>query len=422
VTARGGPRSARRAVAGLAVAAIAPVATVGMTVIPAMPAAAATGWMVVPSVDPSTRPVSLANQLNAVTARTATDAWAVGTYSGAGRHDGQVMLAERWNGSAWSQVATPNVTFFDERLLAVSASSANDAWAVGSTSQTSFATTNPIAAHWDGSSWTIVSTPATTGSAKSMLFGVADLGPVNAWAVGRSRSGSALIEHWDGASWTIVPGPNPAPAAGQSFSGSTLCGIAARSATDIWAVGSYSTLSGTTANSFTLTEHWNGTTWSVVPSPNPAVRSHNGAQQVLHAVAAISPTDVWAVGDTIDTATGSFLPDKTLTMHWNGSAWSVVASPDHPAEDELLAVTAASSSDVWAVGDFVQRTSTTTIARSLTLHWNGTSWSTVASPNGGDGSGDTILTGASALSSGEVWAAGFYLAPSYKTLILHHTP
>jgi hypothetical protein len=388
----------------------------------AAPAAAATGWVVTPSVDPSTKPVSFANQLNAVVARTSTDAWAVGTYAGPGRHDGQVMLAERWNGSIWSQVPTPNVSFFDERLFAVSASSAADAWAVGSTNQSSFATTNPIAAHWDGTAWTIVPTPATSGSAKSILFGVAALSSSNAWAVGRSRAGTALIEHWDGSNWTIVPSPNPTAPPGQTLSGTTLNAISARSSNDIWAVGSYSTVKGTVANSFTLVLHWNGTAWSVVPSPNPALASVNGAQQVLHGVAAISASDVWAVGNTIDTASGSFLPDKTMTLHFNGQTWSVVRSPDHPAEDVLAAVTAVSATDVWAVGNFVERTSTTTIARSLSLHWNGTAWSTVPTPNGGTGSGDTLLNGVSALGSGEVWAAGFYLAPAYKTFILHRTP
>jgi hypothetical protein len=386
------------------------------------PATAATGWTVVPSVDPSTKPVSFANQLNAVAARTAGDAWAVGTYAGNGRHDGQVMLAERWNGTAWAQVPTPNVTRFDERLLAVGASAANDAWAVGSTNQSGFAATNPLAAHWDGSAWSIVATPATTGSAKSILSGVAALGPADAWAVGRSRASTALIEHWNGSQWAIVPSPNPAPPAGQTFAGSALTAVSARSASDIWAVGSYTTAKGTTANSFTLTEHWNGSAWSVVPSPNTAAPSVNGVQQLLHGVTAVSASDVWAVGNTIDAASGSFLPDKTLILHYNGTAWSVVPSPDHPAEDVLAAVTAVSSTDVWAVGNFVERTATSTISRSLSLHWNGTAWSTVASPNGGPGSGDTLLNGVSALGSGEVWAAGFTLTPAYTTLVLHHTP
>jgi hypothetical protein len=126
------------------------------------PAYAATAWTVTPSVSPSTRTVTFANVLTAVSARTGTDAWAVGSYQGPLEHDGKIMLTERWDGIRWTQVPTPNVQFFDEKLLAVSAAGANEVWAVGSTNQIGFAGTNPITAHWNGSAWTIVPTPATT--------------------------------------------------------------------------------------------------------------------------------------------------------------------------------------------------------------------------------------------------------------------
>ena len=389
-----------------------------MAVVLAAPAVAAAVWTTVPSADPS----SAVSTLAAVTARTSNDAWAVGTYQGPNRHDGRVMLTERWNGSTWSQVPTPNVSFFDEKLLAVSAASATDAWAVGSTNQTGFATTNPITARWDGSAWSIVATPATTGSAKSILDGVVDFNSTNAWAVGRSRTGFALVEHWNGSSWSIVATPNPVPPAGETLAGSVLTGISATSPTDMWAVGSFSTLAGTVANTYTFTEHFNGNSWTVVPSPNPAPRSRlNGTQQVLKAVTAVGSGNAWAVGNTIDTASGSFLPDKPLILHWSGTAWSVVVSPDHPGEeDELLGVSAPSANDVWAVGDFVDRTASIPIAKSLTLHWTGTAWSTVTSPNGA--SGDTILSGTAAVTAAtsQVWAAGFNLASGggYRTFVL----
>lgn len=89
------------------------------------------------------------------------------------------MLAEHWNGSVWTQTPTPNVQFFDEKLLAVSAASASDVWATGSTNQTDFASTNPITAHFDGTTWTIVPTPATIGGSKSVLDGVVNFGGGN---------------------------------------------------------------------------------------------------------------------------------------------------------------------------------------------------------------------------------------------------
>src|SRR5260221_12429446 len=82
--------------------------------------------------------------------------------------------------------------------------------------------------------------------------------------------------------------------------------------------------------------------WSVVPSPSPGVEGN-----VLPAVASVSANDVWAVGEATD-ATGRQL---TLTEHWNGTAWSVVASPNvGSANNTLLAVAAVSTTEVWAVG------------------------------------------------------------------------
>ena len=258
------------------------------------------------------------------------------------------MLAEHWDGTAWSQVPTPNIVHFDEKLNAVSAAAANDVWAVGSTNKTSFAHTDPITAHWDGTSWTIVPTPATTGGSKSILFGVANLGGGNAWAVGRSEANRALVEHWDGSAWTIIPTPDPAAPAGFTFSGSTLTAVSARAANDIWAVGYFTAAKGVTSNSFTLTMHWNGSAWTIVPSPNPAVPTPSGVSQTLTGVVEISSTDAWAVGGTSDTS--GFQPAKPIAMHWNGTAWSVATLPNLGSGGGLASVTASSSTSVWAAG------------------------------------------------------------------------
>ena len=89
-----------------------------------------------------------------------------------------------------------------------------------------------------------------------------------------------MIEHWNGTSWSVVKSPN----VGSDSDGNVLSGVAAVSASNIWAVGSYSKGS--------LIEHWNGTSWSVVKSPNV------GSQfNYLSGVAAVSASNIWAVGD-----------------------------------------------------------------------------------------------------------------------------
>src|SRR5216683_7731075 len=90
--------------------------------------------------------------------------------------------------------------------------------------------------------------------------------------------------------------------------------------------------------------------WTVVPSPNPS----GGGQNVLNAVAGVSPSDAWAVGQ------GQFL---SLTEHWDGSVWSIVPSPNLPTMTSLKGVTAITRDDVWAVGD--------NGGEGITMHWNG---------------------------------------------------
>jgi hypothetical protein len=370
---------------------------VGATVaLAAGSALAAPTWVATPTPDQAAQGVPFSNVFNAVSARTSTDTWAVGTFQGQNDDDGLVMLAEHWNGTAWSQVPTPNVVRFNEKLNAVSASAPNDAWAVGSTNMTGFAHTDPITAHWNGQSWTIVPTPATTGGSKSILFGVANLGGGNVWAVGRSEANRALIEHWNGSAWTIVPAPVPTVPAGNTFVGTTLTGISARSANDIWAVGYTQGAQGTNANKFTLTMHWNGSTWTVRPSPNPAVPTPAGTSQALNGVVAISANDAWAVGGTSDIS--GFQPSRPIAMHWNGTTWSLSTVPNI-GTGGIASVTANSSSSVWAAGG---PGDTGTV-----LHWNGTSWAQDTTVPVGP-SGTTTLRSISAVpgSATEVWAAG----------------
>jgi hypothetical protein len=357
-------------------------------------ALAAPAWVVTPTPDQVPEGVAFTNVFNAVGARTSTDAWAVGSFLRANDDDGLAILTEHWNGTAWSPVATPNVFRFDEKLNAVSASAANDVWAVGSTNKTGFAHTDPLTAHYDGTSWTIVPTPATTGGSKSILFGVANLGGGNVWAVGRSEANRALVEHWNGSAWTIVPTPDPTVPAGNIFAGTTLTAVSARSANDIWAVGYTQGAQGTNANKFTLTMHWNGTAWTIVPSPNPAVPTPAGVSQTLNSVVEISANDVWAVGGTSDIS--GFQPKRPIAMHWNGRAWSLTTVPDL-GPGGIASVTATSSTSVWAAGG---PGSTSTV-----LHWNGTSWSPETTPVSSDGS--TTLRGVSAVpGTTEVWAVG----------------
>jgi hypothetical protein len=225
-----------------------------------------------------------------------------------------------------------------------------------------------------------------TGTYGNQLNAAAAVAANDVWAVGFSPHPSGtplyirqtLIEHWDGASWSVIPSPNPA---GKTYV--VLNGVAAISASDIWAVGHAGDPGSIPLQ--TLTQHWDGTSWSIIPSPSPG--TYNG--NVLTAVAAVSTNDVWAVGWYQSGPTGQ--EGGALTMHWDGTSWTVVPNP---SKATLRAITAISSNDVWAVGDQV------------ILHWNGTDWSTVSFPPP-PGDSYVVLKGVSAVSANDIWAVGY---------------
>jgi hypothetical protein len=129
----------------------------------------------------------------------------------------------------------------------------------------------------------------------------------------------------------------------------------------------------------------------------------------LFAVSAASRSDAWAVGFS-----GSL---KTLTLHWNGSSWVKVPGPSPGGENLLNGVSTLSGSDAWAVGSY----SSSAGIRTLVLHWNGIRWSQVPSPSPEVVDG-TFLQSVSAVSAADVWAAGWYYltgGEASNTLMLH---
>ena len=167
------------------------------------------------------------------------------------------------------------------------------------------------------------------------------------------------------------------------------------SSSDVWAVGTY--LNSSNGLFFTLTEHWNGSTWSVVTSPSPGSYFAN----VLTGVAAVGPNDVWAVGYYDANGGGR----ETLVLHWDGASWRLVPSPNsaigYGNANVLNGVVQLSGNDVWAVGHF-NSGSTGNQQRTMTAHWDGTSWSMVASASPGVAAN---LSGVATF-GGAVWAAG----------------
>jgi len=356
------------------------------------------------------------SHLYGVTALASNDVWAVGD-------DGNSTLTLHWNGSTWTRVASPNLGF-STTLRAVSAAPDGTVWAVGDSGPDS------LTLRWSGTQWTVVPSPSP-GMSFLDLNSVVSLSANDAWIAGVydvNGNWKTLTMHWDGSAWTVQQSPSPDPllnrldgiaAAGSNvwavghggatgslairlLSGNwqrapsenlgtgenTLNGISGRIQSDIWAVGS----SGEPQPQ-SLTMHWNGSAWTVVPSPNLdfGVR--------LQGVQDISRNDVWAVGWA---GSASSFDDRNVAMHWDGTQWTIVPTPQPGGDqiDRLFAVDAAGPGDVWAVGLY----SPNPVAEdhSLILHWNGSSWSLV--PHDCDTYGG--LTGLTGVSKNDVWAVG----------------
>jgi Protein of unknown function (DUF2510) len=297
-----------------------------------------------------TRP-SPNSELFAVSAISPSDAWAVGNVVGSQPNSGSAWIL-RWNGTTWVRVTSPMPHGADDVLLAgVTAVSASDVWAVGSSSNSKgdFA---PVALHWNGTSWSIVPTPQLN---LGLLNAVTAVSASDAWAVGTygANPEQVLMLHWNGTSWTKVA----APPLGTSIA--DLDGVSADSASDVWAAGWYKDPEKN------LVLHWNGTSWTSVTVPTPG-----GYISELNGVTALSPDNVWAVGGWL-TKSGQSSPGETL--HWNGHTWANVATPDPAVASDLYAVSAVSANDVFAAGG-TYTTQGGSVASTLLLRWNGAKW------------------------------------------------
>jgi hypothetical protein len=364
-------------------------ALAGASVLIASAASAATGWTVtaVPQTGNNTILLGAA-------ARTSTDAWAVGEQFAAAGQAPPPPVSYHWNGFAWSIVATPTLGV-SSALLAVSASAATDAWAVGF-SILGRHDDGTLIEHWNGTAWSVNSSLVVTGFVAE-LTGVADLSPTDAWAVGKGNS--AILEHWNGSTWSSVTIPDPdfTPGAGQS--------ISAVSATDIWVVGT--TVNTTTGTTTAEALHFNGTAWAVVPMQQPGTNT-----PTISAVTAISATDAWAVGEDIGATSAP--GGSTLIEQWNGAKWSIVPSPTPGADPGLTGVAARGSSDVYAVGNNLPSINGG-VVQGLILRWNGSTWSQDADPT--DGTYSPLFAAATVPGAANEWAVGTL---SNSSLILSH--
>jgi hypothetical protein len=328
-----------------------------------------------------------------------------------------------WDGSDWSIVTSPNGSAGYNQLLGVDAIAANDVWAVGEDAGKS------LTLHWNGSTWAQVASPANT------LTAVSAVDHDDVWAVG-TTAGNTLTEHWNGTTWTVVPSPHPAGVA-------RLYGVHAIDTDDVWAVG-YSSAGGT------LAMQWDGEDWAIEPSPNRA------DPNFLRDVTAVAGDDVVLVGEadfatlverwdgadiaiepSADAGIGTndlngvhveasndvwavgTVEHGTLTQHWDGTKFSIVDSPSRAGRDNILEdVDGTAPDDVWAVGhhdslDFIG-------SRTVAMHWDGSRWRNSPTPRHGSRHSQTRLVAVDTIAPDDAWAVGSKETTQFpKPITLH---
>ncbi len=313
-------------------------------------------------------------------------------------------------GASWAVVTAPG-TGGDDVLLGSTCADTVTCWAVGISISdiTSNASYAPLVQRWDGSTWSLQRTATIPDSDGGGLFDVTCVTTSDCWAVGAvlgvagdGNPTGTLTEHWDGTGWSHVPSPTPAGTVG-----GILQSVSCASSSDCWAVGY-----GTDANGGALhavAERWNGASWTIVAGPDTGQ-----AYDQLDSVTCVA-SDCWAVGSAgAAQQNPNFLPifpaaigNQGLVERWDGASWSVVPSVAAPAPDGgyLSSVTCTSAIECWASGSV---TDADGIAGSTLMErWDGTGWSQVATPDA-DASAGNILGSVTCMAPDRCWAVGSF--------------
>ena len=326
-------------------------------------------------------------ELSGISASSASDAWIVGD------------VAWHWDGRGWRSVELP-VIAGPSRLTSVVTVGPGDAWAAGSHSgpMEEIVGTHPLVEHWDGTRWAVIHVPL---SGHGGFNSVSADAPNDVWAAGwwvpagtnRHKADAAmrpLVAHWDGRSWRVVHLPAPGS--------DTLSQVVALAPDDVWVAGP-----GIYSNGTPIVMRWDGSRWRLVRAPF-------GPHDPGFRITATSATDAWAVGGQ---RVGSHV--ETLAAHWDGHTWMIAPAPTQNTDSMLLDVRTVSPTDVWALGQsgFVKvihhspncngkcTEIRSTIPVAIYEHWNGHRWS--LAPVASEREGLAFLTAAP---DGTVWAAG----------------
>jgi hypothetical protein len=313
---------------------------------------------------PTANAGSAVSTLLAVSCASPTSCTAVGYYRN--RRGGDRALAEDWNGATWSLSAVANPPARDNQLDAVSCPSARSCLAVGSTQRGS-ATRGVLAESWNGRRWSVLDAPDPSHHA--WLAGVSCASAGSCIAVGAYQSvpdrTRTLAESWNGTTWSVTRSANPR----RPTKGDVLSAVSCASPTACTAVGTDVTRP---AWSQPLAESWNGTDWTVDPTPHIGGPKY---EDLLASVACTSATTCLAVGYH-----GLGNQIRNLAESWQSGQWLRISAPGlptFPSLSDFNAVSCLSARACMAVGFSTNNASR---SRTLAARWNGTRWLRTLTP------------------------------------------
>jgi hypothetical protein len=340
-------------------------------------ASASTGWAIQPTPTPTD---GVDGQLLAVSCTSTASCTAVGNYTS---DSGQVTLAEYWDGSTWTVQPTPNPAPAGLNILfGVSCTSATSCIAVGSYRLTDNSASLPMAEQWDGSTWTILSVPSPSDSVSANLRAVSCASATSCTAVGAYERNTlypvpTLAEYWDGSTWTIQSTPSPSP----GEHGASLTGVSCTAPDKCTAVGyflrpgkgnatlaeqhygsNWRIVSGRSSSALagqlfavscsgrnnceavgagdggSLAENWNGTAWTAQTTPSPT-------QGFLQGVSCAGKGDCTAVG---------FQAGSALAERYSGGTWRIQPPGSPSSAEQLNGVSCSLPSTCTAVGAYTR--------------------------------------------------------------------
>jgi hypothetical protein len=270
--------------------------------------------------------------------------------AGSGQDCTDSPFVERWDGTSWTWQLLPTAAgATSPELRGLSCASSTACIAVGDVTGSNG--TDAMAMLWDGTRWSIHDPPSAASATGTQLNGVSCSSATACTAVGSENDpelgSQTLAEFWDGSTWSIQSTANPAGGDNQDAS---LSSVSCPTAANCTAVGIWSNATNM------LAEAWDGASWTIHSAPNP---TSGGLPITSNQVSCTHAAWCAAVGSAQKDTSGGEPADHVFSEVWNGSSWTLDSITDPPgAISSTLTGVSCPTVDCIAVGTFTTSAST----------------------------------------------------------------